>query len=105
MNIFLDIIEIIIPIIAIIGAFIIGRKVPANKINNAQSILAIATDWANKFVRYARQFLALDPGEERMAFVVKQLKKIAEANGWEVTEEQLTAIAQEAYDKMKNEEN
>ncbi len=40
-------------------------------------------------------------GEEKMAAVVEQLKKIADEAGLNVTEDQLKAIAQTAYNAMK----
>lgn len=39
--------------------------------------------------------------EEKMAAVVKQLKEVADEAGLEVTEDQLKAIAQSAYNAMK----
>lgn len=55
-------------------------------------------------MRAARQFLEAKTGEEKMEYVISELKKVAEANKWNVTEEQLRAIAQAAYDRMKKED-
>ena len=100
----LDIIYFIIQIVLIVASFFLGKCLPANKLQKAQSIVYIVTEWADKFVRAARQFLETKTGEEKMEYVISELKKVAEANKWNVTEEQLRAIAQAAYDRMKKED-
>nr|WP_305139426.1 phage holin, LLH family [uncultured Acetatifactor sp.] len=84
-----------------VGAFCAGKfifpKIPASVKEN----LADLAEWAAKFVVWAREFLKTESGEKKMAAVVEQLKQIAEKAGIEVTEEQLKAIAQTAYEAMK----
>lgn len=84
-----------------VGAFCAGKfifpKIPASVKEN----LADLAEWAAKFVVWAREFLKMESGEKKMAAVVEQLKQIAEKAGIEVTEEQLKAIAQTAYEAMK----
>ena len=78
-------------------AFVLGRfvfpKIPVETISTL-------SEWADKFVRYARYFLADKTGAERMEEVVSQLSQIAEKYGIKISETQLTAIAQEAYELM-----
>ena len=59
------------------------------------------SDWAAEFVVWAREFLKSKTGEEKMAAVVDKLKEIADEAGLNVTEDQLKAIAQSAYEAMK----
>lgn len=59
------------------------------------------SEWAAKFVEWAKEFKKDKTGEEKMAAVVEQLKKIADEAGLNVTEDQLKAIAQTAYNAMK----
>ena len=77
-----------------VGAFCAGKfifpKIPASVKEN----LADLAEWAAKFVVWAREFL-------KTAAVVEQLKQIAAKAGIEVTEDQLKAIAQTAYEAMK----
>ena len=84
-----------------VGAFCAGKfifpKIPAS----VKDKLVDLAEWAAKFVVWAREFLKTESGEKKMAAVVEQLKQIAEKAGIEVTEEQLKAIAQTAYEAMK----
>ncbi len=84
-----------------VGAFCIGKfifpKIPAS----VKDKLADLAEWATKFVIWAREFLKTESGEKKMAAVVEQLNQIAAEAGIEVTEEQLKAIAQTAYEVMK----
>ena len=84
-----------------VGAFCAGKfifpKIPASVKEN----LADLAEWAAKFVVWAREFLKTESGEKKMAAVVEQLKQIAAKAGIEVTEDQLKAIAQTAYEAMK----
>ena len=84
-----------------VGAFCAGKfifpKIPAS----VKDKLVDLAEWAAKFVVWAREFLKMESGEKKMAAVVEQLKQIAAEAGIEVTEEQLKAIAQTAYEAMK----
>lgn len=90
-----------------LGAFLLGKYVfPRAKpqlTNFLQDLekMDVICKWADKFVVWAREFLQTKPGKEKMAAVIEQLKQIAESAGIEVTEEQLKAIAQTAYESMK----
>lgn len=88
--------------------FFAGKNIPqsvkaaaADKMKTAVDKLATLSGWAEQFVAWAKEFMKNSNGEEKMAEVVKQLKKIAEEAGLEVTEDQLKAIAQTAYNAMK----
>lgn len=84
-----------------VAAFCAGKyifpKIPAN----VKDKLTDLAEWAAQFVVWAREFLKMKSGEEKMAAVVEQLKAIADEAGIEVTEDQLKAIAQTAYEAMK----
>ena len=84
-----------------VAAFCAGKyifpKIPAS----VKDKLTDLAEWAAQFVVWAREFLKLKSGEEKMAAVVGQLKAIADEAGLEVTEDQLKAIAQTAYEAMK----
>ena len=81
-----------------VAFFVLGKfvfpAIPKDK-------LAIITSWAEKFVVWARDFFAETEGELKMKMVLEQLRIVAEQYGLVITDEQLEAIAQTAYDSMK----
>lgn len=84
-----------------LGAFVLGKYVFPNIPQDVTSKLASLSAWAAEFVVWAREFMKSRTGEEKMAAVVEKLKEIAEEAGLDVTEDQLKAIAQSAYEAMK----
>ncbi len=84
-----------------VGAFCAGKYIFPNIPASVKDKLAELAEWAAKFVVWAREFKKTESGEKKMEAVVKQLKEIAEKAGMDVTEDQLKAIAQTAYEAMK----
>lgn len=84
-----------------VGAFILGKYVFPNVPKSVTTMLNDLAAWASKFVVWAREFMQSSTGEEKMEKVVEQLKQIADEAGLNVTEDQLRAIAQAAYEAMK----
>lgn len=95
-----EVIFLIIQIVAILVGFAMGKYVPAKTKEEVVEKLNVIVAWAEKFVRWARQFMDGKTGQEKMAAVVEQLKAIADEAGLNVTEDQIKAIAQTAYDAM-----
>ena len=105
-----DTILLIIQIVVIIGSYLLGRYVlpnissPATK-ETIQDVIAktdLIINYADKFVSWAKEFKKKSTGTEKMQAVVEQLTYIAKQNGINMTQEQITAIAQKAYDSMKS---
>lgn len=86
---------------AMVAAFVCGKYVFPNMPKNVADKLNDLAAWAGKFVVWAREFMKASTGQEKMDAVVKELYKIAEEKGISVTENQLKAIAQAAYEAMK----
>lgn len=86
---------------AMVAAFVCGKYVFPNMPKNVADKLNDLAAWAEKFVVWAREFMKASSGQEKMDAVVKELYKIAEEKGISVTENQLKAIAQAAYEAMK----
>ena len=84
-----------------VAAFIAGKFVFPNIPKNVMDKLTTLSQWAAKFVEWAKEFMKKQTGEEKMAAVVEKLKEIADEAGIDVTEDQLRAIAQSAYNAMK----
>ena len=84
-----------------VAAFVIGKYVFPNIPKNVIDKLNMLSQWAAQFVVWAKEVMKKETGEEKMAAVVEKLKEIADEAGIEVTEDQLRAIAQSAYNAMK----
>ena len=84
-----------------VAAFIVGKYVFPNLPKNVTDKLTTLSQWAAQFVVWAKEFMKKQTGEEKMAAVVEKLKEIADEAGIKVTEDQLRAIAQSAYNAMK----
>lgn len=96
-----EVIFLIIYCLVTAGAFCIGKYVFPKMPKSVKDKMEDLMEWAAKFVVWAREFLKEESGEEKMDAVIAQLKRIADEAGIEVTEEQLKAIAQTAYEAMK----
>ena len=83
-----------------IGGFLLGKFVFPNVPKSVADKLRQLAAWADKFVVWAREFMKADSGQAKMEKVVEQLKAVAKEAGWDVTEDQLRAIAQAAYENM-----
>ena len=83
-----------------IGGFLLGKFVFPNVPKSVADKLRQLAAWADKFVVWAREFMKADSGQAKMEKVVEQLKAVAKEAGWNVTEDQLRAIAQAAYENM-----
>lgn len=83
-----------------IGGFLLGKFIFPNVPKSVADKLRQLAAWADKFVVWAREFRKQDSGPAKMEMVVEQLKAVAKEAGWNVTEDQLRAIAQAAYENM-----
>lgn len=81
-------------------AFLAGKYIFPNVPKTVVEKLNDLGQWAEKFVVWAREFMKTSTGREKMEKVVEQLQGIAEEAGLNVTEDQLKAIAQSAYEAM-----
>lgn len=96
-----------IQILVLIGSYLVGKYILHNPSENIQDITAkinIIIQYADKFVSWAKYFMKNSSGSEKMNEVVKQLKAIADKYNLDISENEIKAIAQKAYDKMKLED-
>lgn len=96
-----DIILLAVQLGIVVAAFAAGKYIFPNVPKTVIDKLATISMWAEKFVVWAKEFMKKQTGEEKMAAVVEKLKEIADEAGLDVTEDQLKAIAQSAYNAMK----
>ena len=101
----IDIAVTVIELVVVVGAFLVGKYVWPNvateSVETITTKVNLVITWAEKFVSWAKQFMSTSTGSEKMAAVVEQLQSICEKYGIEMTEAELQAIAQKAYDSMK----
>lgn len=99
----------LIELIILIGSFLMGKyvfpNVPKETITEITAKINIIVDYADKFVAWAKQFMSNATGQDKMNEVVKQLINIAERYDLDITETEIRAIAQKAYDNMKTKED
>ena len=96
-----EIIFLAIQLAVTIGASLVGKYVLPNIPTSASEKLEELSGWAAQFVVWAREFMQGSTGEEKMNKVVELMKEIAEESEIDVTEDQLKAIVQNAYEAMK----
>lgn len=100
-----SIIVLIVQLVILIASFLVGKYVLPNiseeTITAVTAKFNLIVDYADKFVAWAKQAMSKSSGEEKMNAVVNELIKIAEKNNIDVSEVELRAIAQKAYDSMK----
>lgn len=97
----------IVVIVLIVGSYLFGKYITPNLSDEAKNLIengaaefSLITSFADKFVVWAREFMKDSKGSEKMEEVVKQLEQIAEKYNITMTEDQLKAIAQTAYENM-----
>ena len=59
-----------------LGAFLLGKYVFPNIPKTVTDKLASLSEWAAQFVEWAKEFKKGQTGEEKMAAVVEQLKRL-----------------------------
>lgn len=82
----------------------VAPNIPKDTINEVTSKVNLIVQYADSFVAWAKQFMKSSSGTEKMEEVVKQLSNIAEKYDIDISEEEIRAIAQKAYDMMKAED-
>lgn len=95
----------IIEMVILVAAFLIGKYVL--KDDSAETIATVTAktnliiQYAEAFVAWAKQFLSKETGSQKMEAVIGNLQAIAIRYNLDITETEIRAIAQKAYDEMK----
>lgn len=95
----------IIETIIIIGYLVLTRNSSPETITDITTKINLIIKYADAFVSWAKQFMDHKTGSEKMDAVVAQLRLIAIRYNIDMSEEEIKAIAQKAYDNMKAKEN
>lgn len=96
--------EMLVTAVVMIVSFLLGKYVfPKyhDQIQDAVNQFTLILSYAESFCAYAKQFLTDKTGPEKMDEVVSKLVEFCEQHGIECDEETLRAIAQKAYNAMK----
>ena len=95
----------IIQLIAMVICFLIGKfvvpRVPNETIQDVTAKVNLIINYADKFVSWAKYFMKDSTGKDKMAEVMKQLKNIAERYNLDISDDEIQAIVQKAYDSMQ----
>lgn len=104
-----SIIILIIQIVVLILSFIMMKhiipKFSSDSISDTLAKVQMVITYADKFVSWANYFLPDTSGERKMLEVVNQLNKVSEKYGIEMSQEELIAISQKAYENFKANQN
>lgn len=104
-----DILVLIADIVGLIVIYFLGKRqsitVSNRTINIAEleSKIALITNYAEAFISWAKQFMKDDKGSVKMDEVVSKLIIISERYNLDITEDEIRAIAQRTYDRIKKE--
>lgn len=104
-----DILVLIADIIVLIIMYLLGRRQSITisnrtiNITELESKIALITNYAEAFISWAKQFMKDDKGPVKMNEVVNKLIIISERYNLDITEDEIRAIAQRTYDRIKKE--
>ena len=85
----------------VLVAYLIGRFfLPTSTGQKTVEIIEVMALSAKQFISYCSQYVN-KPGPEKMDYVVSELTKIAQQQKIDISEEQIKAIAQNAYDAVQ----
>lgn len=104
-----DVLILIADIIGLTIAYLLGKNQSitiSNKtinITEIESKIALITNYAEAFISWAKQFMKNDKGSVKMDEVVNKLTIISNRYNLDITEDEIRAIAQRTYDRMKKE--
>lgn len=97
-----EIIMKVIEAVILVLAFLFGKYV-IPKFANSQD-LTYLIEWVNKLVLSAKNIYKDNQGKEKLEYVTAALKEICNKAHIEITDEQIRALIEEAYNTMKQAE-
>ena len=82
-----------------VGKFLLPR-LPKDTAAVIQDKMDLVITYADQYVNWADRFMEGSSGTEKLNSVVGQLKEVANRYGFQASDQELTAIAQTAFEKM-----
>ena len=89
-------------IIIVIALIIVNKTLGADSAKDIVMKTSLIIQYAEAFVSWARQFKSNLSGNEKMDVVIEKLTNVADKHDIDISEDEIRAIAQKAYDTMKN---
>ena len=89
-------------IIIVIALVIVNKTLGADSAKDVVMKTSLIIQYAEAFVSWAKQFKSNLSGNEKMDVVTEKLINVADKHDIDISEEEIRAIAQKAYDTMKN---
>lgn len=89
-------------IIIVIALVIVNKTLGADSAKDVVMKTSLIIQYAEAFVSWARQFKSNLSGNEKMDVVIEKLTNVADKHNVDISEDEIRAIAQKAYDTMKN---
>lgn len=97
-----DMVVLLLQVVILVGGYFVGKYIPQDKVEKSKKELELITNYADSFVRLAREFMKDEPGAIKMSAVVSKLSDVCIRNNIDMSETDLKAITQNAYDMMKS---
>lgn len=89
-------------IIIVIALIIVNKTLGADSAKDIVMKTSLIIQYAEAFVSWAKQFKSNLSGNEKMDVVIEKLTNVADKHDIDISEDEIRAIAQKAYDTMKN---
>lgn len=89
-------------IIIVIALVIVNKTLGADSAKDIVMKTSLIIQYAEAFVSWAKQFKSNLSGNEKMDVVIEKLTNVADKHDIDISEDEIRAIAQKAYDTMKN---
>lgn len=89
-------------IIIVIALVIVNKTLGADSAKDVVMKTSLIIQYAEAFVSWAKQFKSNLSGNEKMDVVIEKLTNVADKHDIDISEDEIRAIAQKAYDTMKN---
>lgn len=89
-------------IIIVIALVIVNKTLGADSAKDIVMKTSLIIQYAEAFVSWAKQFKSNLSGNEKMDVVIEKLTNVADKHNVDISEDEIRAIAQKAYDTMKN---
>lgn len=89
-------------IIIVIALVIVNKTLGADSAKDVVMKTSLIIQYAEAFVSWAKQFKSNLSGNEKMDVVIEKLTNVADKHNVDISEDEIRAIAQKAYDTMKN---
>ena len=89
-------------IIIVIALVIVNKTLGVDSAKDIVMKTSLIIQYAEAFVSWARQFKSNLSGNEKMDVVIEKLTNVADKHDIDISEDEIRAIAQKAYDTMKN---